>query len=57
MHHNPTHPRISLAAFLRARPWIWIVLGYVTFMALTISFVVIAVKNKEPEVPLHVTRP
>jgi hypothetical protein len=54
MHHNP---RFSLAAFLRARPWIWIVLGYATFMALIISFVVIAVKNKEPEVPLHVARP
>jgi hypothetical protein len=54
MHPNSSCPRFSLSAFLRARPWIWIVLGYVTFMALTISFVVIAVKNKEPEVPLHV---
>ena len=57
MHHNRSHTRFSLAAFLRARPWIWIVLGYATFMALIISFVVIAVKNKEPEVPLHVARP
>ena len=56
MLHNPSDSRTSLGAFLRARPWIWIVLGYAIFMALTISFVVVAVKNKEPEVPLHATR-
>jgi hypothetical protein len=54
MHNNPSSAQFSLSSFLRARPWMWIVFGYVIFVALTIGFVVIAIKNKEPEVPLHV---
>jgi cytochrome c-type biogenesis protein CcmE len=38
---------------MKARPWIWIILAYMAFVALTIGFVVIAVKNKQPEVPLN----
>lgn len=45
-------PLASLRHFLRDRPWIWIVVAYTVFVGLTISFVVIAVKNKEPEVPI-----
>lgn len=41
------------AAYLHARPWIWIVLGYMTFVVSIISVVVIAVKNREPSVPLN----
>jgi hypothetical protein len=39
---------------MKQRPWLWIVFAYCTFVALTISFVVIAVRNKEPEVPLPI---
>lgn len=51
MHSDSTY---SLRAFLRARPWIWILIAYCAFVASTISFVVIAVKNQEARVPLEV---
>lgn len=38
---------------MKKRPWLWIVFAYSVFIVLTISFVVIAVKNKQPEVPLN----
>jgi hypothetical protein len=38
---------------MKKRPWLWIVFGYALFVAATISAVVIAVKHREPEVPLH----
>jgi hypothetical protein len=50
---HPDSTRFSIGAFLRARPWIWIVLAYGAFMISTISFVVIAIKNREPSVPLQ----
>jgi hypothetical protein len=37
---------------MKKRPWLWIVFAYATFMSLTISFVVIAFKHKQAEVPL-----
>jgi hypothetical protein len=37
---------------MKKRPWLWIVFAYAIFIALTLSFVVIAVKNKQAEVPL-----
>lgn len=39
---------------MKKRPWLWIVFAYTIFVGLTIGFVVIAVKNKEPEVPLNI---
>jgi hypothetical protein len=44
--------RFSLATFLRDRPWIWIVVGYCAFVVAISSIVVIAIKNREPSVPL-----
>jgi hypothetical protein len=37
---------------MKKRPWLWIVFGYVTFIAAITSAVVIAVKHKEPDVKL-----
>jgi hypothetical protein len=37
---------------MKKRPWLWIVFAYCIFIALTISFVVIATKNKQADVPL-----
>jgi hypothetical protein len=45
--------RSSIAAFLRDRPWIWIVDGYCAFVVAISSIVVIAIKNREPSVPLN----
>ena len=47
MHRN------RLSAYFHERPWIWIVLGYVLFVVAILSVVVIAVKNREPSVPLN----
>ena len=33
-------------------PWLWILFAYSIYIALTLSFVVVAVKNKQAEVPL-----
>ena len=51
---HPDSTRFSLKAYLHARPWIWIVVGYLAFMVSTISFVVTAIKNREPSVPLQI---
>jgi hypothetical protein len=46
MHRN------RFSAFLHDRPWIWVVIGYMIFVV-SITFVVaIAIKNREPSVPL-----
>ena len=37
---------------MKKRPWLWIVFAYSIFIGLTLSFVAIAVKNKQAEVPL-----
>ena len=37
---------------MKNRPWLWIVFAHVIFMALTISFVVFAIKHKQADVPL-----
>jgi hypothetical protein len=37
---------------MKKRPWLWIVFGYAAFVAALISAVVIAVKHREPEVPI-----
>ena len=46
--------RFSFRSFLHDRPWIWIVVGYCAFLIATISFVVVAIKNREPSVPLPI---
>jgi hypothetical protein len=38
---------------MKERPWIWIVLGTLVMMTASISMVVIAVKNRQPEVPIE----
>jgi hypothetical protein len=53
MHPEAESPSNAFARFLQARPWIWILIAYVAFMACSISFVVIAIKHKEPAVPLN----
>ena len=37
---------------MKTRPWIWIILANIILMGSVISLVVIAVKHKEPEVPV-----
>lgn len=37
---------------MKNRPWIWVLLANVIFISGTITLVVIAVKNKQAEVPL-----
>jgi hypothetical protein len=52
--HSDSVARFSCRAFLRARPWIWIVIAYCAFVASILSFVVIAVKHREAVVPLQI---
>jgi hypothetical protein len=47
---SPTRP----LSFLKARPWIWVVVFYAVFVTVMITFVVIAVKHREPNVPLPI---
>ena len=35
---------------MKNRPWIWIVIANVAFIALMITLVVIAIRNKQPDV-------
>ena len=44
----------GLSSNLKARPWIWVVVFYTVFVTVMISFVVIAVKHREPSVPLQI---
>jgi hypothetical protein len=37
---------------MKKRPWLWIVFGYAAFVAAITTAVVIAIKHKEPEVPI-----
>jgi hypothetical protein len=37
---------------MKNRPWIWLVIANVVFISGMITMVVIAVRNKQPEVPL-----
>ena len=37
---------------MKERPWIWVIIAYVAFIAGIITLVVIAVKNKQPEVSI-----
>ncbi|MEP6668773.1 MAG: hypothetical protein ABJF10_06460 [Chthoniobacter sp.] len=37
---------------MKDRPWIWLILANVLFIAGTITLVVIAVRHQQPEVPL-----
>jgi hypothetical protein len=48
--HEPIWKRLDRA--LAARPWIWIVLGYLFVTAVLIGVVMIAVKNAPAEIPL-----
>jgi len=41
---------------MKKRPWLWIVFGYAAFITAVSSAVVIAVKHRQPEVPLHYGR-
>lgn len=41
--------RHGLRAALAARPWIWVVLGYLMFVSVISSMVVIAVKHQQPD--------
>lgn len=36
--------------FFAARPWIWILLGYLAFVGALSAMVVVAVKHSEPDV-------
>jgi hypothetical protein len=37
---------------MKERPWIWLVIANVVFIAFMTALVVIAVRNKEPDVPI-----
>jgi len=37
---------------MKERPWIWVIIAYVAFITGIITLVVIAVKNKQPEVSI-----
>ncbi len=37
---------------MKDRPWIWLIIANVVFIAGMITMVVIAVRNKEPDVPI-----
>jgi len=37
---------------MKERPWIWVIIAYVAFIAGITTLVVIAVRHKQPEVPL-----
>jgi len=37
---------------MKNRPWIWLVIANVVFIAFMTTLVVIAVCNKQPEVPI-----
>jgi hypothetical protein len=37
---------------MKSRPWIWLIVANVIFITGITTLVVIAVKNKQPEVPL-----
>lgn len=54
MHPDPatTGPSSRIARFFHDRPWMWIVIGYCAFVVAILSVVVIAVKHREPSVPL-----
>jgi hypothetical protein len=54
MRPDPSIPSSRLARFIHERPWIWIVIGYCAFVVAILSVVAIAVKNREPSVPLSV---
>lgn len=40
----------GFAAALAARPWIWVVLGYLAFVGALSGMVAIAVKHQQPDV-------
>jgi hypothetical protein len=40
----------GLVPTLAARPWIWVVLGYLAFIGALSAMVVIAVKHQQPDV-------
>ncbi len=42
----------SVSEFVKARPWLWILLGYATFIAGITTMVVVAVKNTPPEIKI-----
>ena len=44
--------RKQLSTFLRDRPWIWVLLGYCAFVVAITCVVVIAIRNREPSVPI-----
>ena len=37
---------------MKNRPWIWLVIANVLFIAGMITMVVIAIRNKQPDVPV-----
>lgn len=41
---------------MKERPWLWIVIAYAAFIAGITTLVIIAVKNKQPEVPAHTAK-
>jgi hypothetical protein len=43
---------LNLKTFLRERPWIWIILGFVVMLAVMATMVVIAQRNEPATVPL-----
>ena len=38
---------------MKKRPWIWIIVANVIFITGIVSLVVVAARNKQPEVPLQ----
>ena len=50
-HAAPTEePKPKPLGFLEARPWIWIVVGYVAMVACLGVMVTIAIRNQQPDV-------
>jgi len=47
---NRVKKKRGFRAALAARPWIWVVLGYLTFVGVLSSMVAIAVKHQQTDV-------
>jgi hypothetical protein len=51
------HALWSIRNFLRARPWIWIIIGFVVVMLANIHFIQLAIKHRPQTVPLVTENP
>ncbi len=46
-----------MIAFIRQRPWLWIVVGFTVLITAWIIFMTIAIRNQPEEVPLEYVSP